>query len=95
MDLLGDDGPGTDETEVPVHERRLDGSPLAAVIRLCLLQLPVDVAAVGRDVAEAFSAVGLGSTDDGVVHPRARVMPAEGLLLAFDGFARGEEDPPG
>jgi len=22
-------------------------------------------------------------------------MPAEGLLLAFDGFARGEEDPPG
>jgi methylase of polypeptide subunit release factors len=93
--LLGDDGPGTDETEVPVHERRLDGSPLAAVIRLCLLQLPVTVATVGSDVADAFAATGLGATDWGVVRPRARIMPAEGLLLAFDGFARGEDDPPG
>jgi methylase of polypeptide subunit release factors len=95
VELLGDDGPGTDETEVPVHERRLDGSPRAAIIRLCLLQLPVPVATVGREVAEAFAAIGLGATDGGVVRPRARIMPAEGLLLAFDGFARGEEDPPG
>lgn len=93
--LLGDDGPGTDETEVPVHERRLDGSLLAAVIRLCLLQLPVPVAAIGDEIAETFTAIGLGATVGGVLSPRARVMPAEGLLLAFDGFARGEDDPPG
>jgi methylase of polypeptide subunit release factors len=95
VELLGEDGPGTDETEVPVHERRLDASPLAAIIRLCLLQLPVPVATVGDAVAAAFTATNLGSIDGAVLRPRARIMPAEGLLLAFDGFARGEDDPPG
>ena len=95
VELLGDDGPGTDETEVPVHERRLDSSPLASVIRLCLLQLPVPRATVDRDVAAALAATGLATADGGVITPRARIMPAEGLLLAFDGFARGEDDPPG
>ena len=27
--------------------------------------------------------------------PRARLVPAEGLYLAFDGFSRGQDDPPG
>ena len=30
VDLLGEDGPGTDDTEVPVRERRLDDSLGAA-----------------------------------------------------------------
>jgi methylase of polypeptide subunit release factors len=95
VELLGEDGPGTDETEVPVHERRLDDSPLATVIRLCLLQLPVPRASLAPEVVGAFVATGLGVADGSDLRPRARLMPAEGLLLAFDGFALGEDDPPG
>jgi methylase of polypeptide subunit release factors len=93
--LLGEDGPGADEPEVPVHERRLDDSLLASVIRLCLLQLPVRRAALPPEVVGASLATGLALSEGSVLRPRARVMPAEGLLLAFDGFARGEDDPPG
>jgi methylase of polypeptide subunit release factors len=95
VELLGEDGPGADEPEVPVHERRLDDSPLATVIRLCLLQLPVPRAALPPEIVGAFLATGLAVPDGGSLRPRARIMPAEGLLLAFDGFARGEDDPPG
>ena len=95
VELLGEDGPGTDDTEVPVHERRLDGSTLATIIKLCLLQLPVARASVPPEVVGAFVATGLAVAEGGALRPRARVMPAEGLLLAFDGFARGEDDPPG
>jgi methylase of polypeptide subunit release factors len=94
-ELLGEDGPGTDETEVPVHERRLDDSVLASVIKLCLLQLPVPRSALPPAMIGALETTGLAVPDGGDVRPRARLMPAEGLLLAFDGFARGEEDPPG
>jgi methylase of polypeptide subunit release factors len=80
---------------VPVRERRLDDSPLATTIRLCLLQLPVPSARVPGSLAGALTRIGLAVDDGGTLRPRARIMPAEGLLLAFDGFARGEEDPPG
>ncbi len=84
---------------MPVHERRLDDSPLASVVRLCLLQLPVALgaaeAALGRAGSEALVTLGLAEAAGPVLRPRARVVPAEGLLLAFDGFARGVDDPVG
>ena len=97
--MLGEDGPGTDWDEVPVHARRLDGSPLATCVRLCLLQLPVDLkaaaAALTRGGVESLLALGLAATDGSLLRPRARIVPAEELLMAFDGFARGADDPVG
>lgn len=101
VELLGDDGPGADTAEVPVHERRLHQWPsaLATTIRLLLLQLPVehdDVAeALGRDAVDALLTLGLVESTGELLVPRARIVEAEGLLLAFDGFARGEGDPVG
>src|SRR5580765_1268784 len=95
VELLGEDGPGADDTEVPVHERRLDDSVLASVIKLCLLQLAVPRSAVPAPLVHGLLATGLAVADGADIRPRARIMPAERLLLSFDGFARGEDDPPG
>jgi len=99
VDLLGDDGPAADLAEVPVHERRLDDSPLATTIRLLLLQLPVPLAdaadALGGDGVDALGALALARTDGDRLVPLARIVPAEGLLMSFDGFARGADDPVG
>ncbi len=82
-----------------MHARRLDGSPLATCVRLCLLQLPVDLkaaaAALTRGGVESLLALGLAATDGSLLRPRARIVPAEELLMAFDGFARGADDPVG
>jgi methylase of polypeptide subunit release factors len=98
-DLLGEDGPAADLADVPVHERRLDDSPLATAIRLCLLQRPVarDEAAeaLGDDGLDALLSLGLARAEGELVVPFARIVPAEGLLMAFDGFARGSDDPVG
>ena len=99
VDLLGDDGPGADAEDVAVFERRLPRAPLAAAVRLLLLQRAVPE----RDAAEAFgeegvgalAALGLVERNGGSVEPLGRIMPAEGLLLACDTFARGADDPPG
>ena len=80
---------------MPVYERRLDGSPLANVMRLCLLQLTMPRSAVDGEIVEALLALGLVSADGGNVRPRARILPVDDLLLAFDGFARGADDPIG
>jgi methylase of polypeptide subunit release factors len=84
---------------VPVHDRRLDESPLADVIRLCLLQLPVPRAAIAEALSpegvDALLALGLAVEEREALRPRARILPAENLLLAFDGFARGADDPVG
>lgn len=84
---------------MPVHDRRLDSSPLATVIRLCLLQLTMPVAAVvealSQEGVDALVALGLVAHERGALRPRARILPVEDLLLAFDGFARGADDPVG
>jgi methylase of polypeptide subunit release factors len=84
---------------VPVHDRRLDDSPLANVIRLCLLQLAVPRAAIvdalSPEGVDALLALGLAVEQGGTLRPRARILPAEDLLLAFDGFAQGADDPVG
>jgi methylase of polypeptide subunit release factors len=98
-ELLGDEGPSVDREETAVFERRLPHSPVANTIRLFLLQRPVDSAdaraALGPDGVDAAVRIGLATEDGGRLVPRARVVPTEGLLLAFDTFSLGEDDPPG
>jgi len=99
VQLLGDDGPGADEPDVPELERRLPDVPLATVVRLLLLQRPVREAdanrALGPDGTEAIVALGLAERNGKQLEPRGRIMPAEGLLLACDPFPSGSADPPG
>jgi len=98
-ELLGDDGPSADLAESVVLERRLPAAPIATVLRLFLLERPVAaddaVAALGRDGARAVLTLGLATEDGARLVPRSRIVPTEGLLLAFDGFSRGEDDPEG
>jgi methylase of polypeptide subunit release factors len=98
--LLGDEGLSTDAADVPIHERRLrgDDSPLATALRLFLLQLPVElnaaVDALAQEGVDALLTLGLASVAGSTLVPRSRLVPAEQLLMAFDGFARGADDPP-
>lgn len=98
-ELLGEEGPSVDRDETAVFERRLPHSPIADTIRLFLLQRPLDSTdargALGPDGVEAALRIGLATEDGGRLVPRARVVPTEGLLLAFDSFSLGEDDPPG
>ncbi len=98
-ELLGEDGPSADLAESVVLERRLPRSAIAATIRLLLLQRPVDTtdaaAALGPNGVAALLALGLVTVDGERLVPRARLVPAEGIYLAFDGFSRGQDDPPG
>ncbi len=98
-ELLGDDGPSVDRDETAVFERRLPHSPIANTIRLFLLQRPVHStdarAALGDDAVDAVLQIGLATEQGDRLVPRARVVPTEGLLLAFDSFSLGEDDPPG
>jgi methylase of polypeptide subunit release factors len=98
-DLLGEDGVAAGVAEVAVFDRRLPGSELATVIRLLLLQLPVRlpdaVDALGGEAVDALAAVGLVRPGRKRLEPRARLVPVEGLYLAFDAFPGGADDPPG
>ena len=97
-DLLGEDGVSAGPEDVAVFSRRLPGTPLGIALRLLLLQLPVDEAegevALGREAVEALFSLGLVVADDGSLRPRSRIMPVEGLLIAFDGFST-RDDPLG
>jgi SAM-dependent methyltransferase len=98
-ELLGEDGRAAGTGDVAVYDRRLPDSPLATAIRLLLLQLtvpaPAAARALGRAGVDALVATGLARRDAKVLVPRGRIVPVEGLLLAFDGFPAGEDDPPG
>ena len=98
-ELLGEEGPSADLAESVVLERRLPRSALATTIRLLLLQRPVAAAdataALGPSGVQALLTIGLVQAVGDEVVPRARLVPAEGLYLAFDGFSRGQDDPPG
>ena len=98
-ELLGEDGPSADLADSVVLERRLPPSEIATTIRLLLLQRPVAAsdaaAALGRDGVDSLLRIGLVTADAERLVPRARVVPAEGIYLAFDGFSRGRDDPPG
>jgi methylase of polypeptide subunit release factors len=97
--LLGEDGPSAGLTDVAVFDRRLPRTPLGNAMRLLLLQLPLTrdeaTAALGRDGVEALFTTGLAREEGDRVVMRGRIVPAEGLLMSFDGFAVGNDDPHG
>ncbi len=90
---LGEDGPAADRADVPLHARRLGDTELDDAMRLLLLQRPVPRRRVS--FAEHLLALGLATDDGEELVPRGRIVPTEGLYLAFDGFSEGLADPPG
>jgi methylase of polypeptide subunit release factors len=98
-ELLGEDGPSADLAESVVFERRLPSSAIATTVKLLLLQRPAPVAdvaaALGSVAVNALQLLGLVTVENDALVPRARIVPSEGLLLVFDGFSRGQDDPPG
>jgi methylase of polypeptide subunit release factors len=96
-DLLGDDSHSSRPSDLLVHARRLPATRQATAIRLLFLAQPVarDEAAraLGELGVEALAATHLADVGTAVV-PLARVIPVHDLLLAADGFSRGDDDPP-
>jgi methylase of polypeptide subunit release factors len=91
--LLGEDGAAADLGESVVYARRLPDDELGMAVRLLLLARPVRAASFGA--AAELERLGLATRDGDLLVPRARVVPTEGVYLAFDTFSRGEDDPPG
>ena len=94
--LLGDEAYSSERGDIPADERRLPETPLATLVRLFFLQLPVTAdeaeVALGRSGIDALEATGLAEVGDDVI-PRARLLPIGKLLLASDGFSRDADDP--
>jgi methylase of polypeptide subunit release factors len=94
--LLGDDAYSTEPADAPTDERRLPATPVANIVRLLFLQLPVPRAdaeeALGGRGVEALEATGLADVGE-QVQPLGRILPIGELLLASDGFSRDADDP--
>src|SRR6266576_2627512 len=94
--LLGEDAYSSERGDTPAEERRLPDTPLATLVRLLFLQLPVSAeeaeAALGRDGVDALEVTGLAQVGDRIA-PRARILPIGTVLLASDGFSRDGDDP--
>ena len=94
--LLGEDAYSSERGDTPAEERRLPDTPLATLVRLLFLQLPVSAeeaeAALGRDGVDALEVTGLARVDDRIAL-RARILPIGKVLLASDGFSRDGDDP--
>ncbi|HEY6962997.1 MAG TPA: methyltransferase [Gaiellaceae bacterium] len=92
-ELLGEDGIAADLADSVPYALRLPDDELGDVMRLFLLNRPVGSARF----AGAREAVRLGLVveSDGMLVPRARIVPTEGIYLTFDTFSRGEDDPEG
>jgi SAM-dependent methyltransferase len=78
--------------DIAVQDRRLGEVPdgLATLIRLLILDLPVDAAAVGRalgDDAELLLRLGVAVEDGGEMRVAARIVPHDDLLIASDRVA--------
>jgi methylase of polypeptide subunit release factors len=96
QDLLGEDAYSADSDDAPVEERRLPQTPVADVVRVFFLQLPISAdraaRALGRAGVDAVESTGLADVGDQVV-PSARILPIGRVLLASDGFSLDAEDP--
>ncbi|MDX6408121.1 MAG: hypothetical protein QOE13_1192 [Gaiellaceae bacterium] len=94
--LLGDDAYSSERGDTPAEERRLPDTPVATLVRLLFLQLPVPAeaaeAALGPDGVAALEVTGLAEVGDLVI-PRARILPIGKVFLASDGFSRDGDDP--
>ena len=95
--LLGEDAYSSERGDTPAEERRLPDTPLATLVRLLFLQLPVSAqqadVALGPAGVEALETTGLAQVGQQVV-PRVRILPIGKVLLASDGFSRDGDDPP-
>ena len=92
-DRLGEDGIAAEGGEALVHALRLDADELGDAIRLLLLARPVSRSSFAG--ASELVRLGLAPDEGGLLVPRARIVPTEGVYLAFDTFSDGENDPPG
>ncbi|HZQ82733.1 MAG TPA: methyltransferase [Gaiellaceae bacterium] len=92
-DLLGEDGIAADLGDSVVFARRLPADELGTVVRLLLLNRPV--ARTRFAAADELIRLGLATLDGDLLVPRARIVPTEGIYLAFDTFSRGMEDQAG
>jgi hypothetical protein len=75
--------------EMPLHERRLAGDePLATLIKLLILELPVTPEAAARALAplplERLTALGIVDSSRDLVQTRVRIVPHDELLIASD-----------
>jgi methylase of polypeptide subunit release factors len=93
VDRLGDDGPAADLEDVAILSRRLADDDLATLLRLLLLNVPVERRRF--DGARELVTLGLALDDGELLGPRGRIVPTEGVYLAFDTCSRGLADPPG
>jgi methylase of polypeptide subunit release factors len=92
-DRLGEDGIAAEGGEALVHALRLDDDELGDAIRLLLLARPVSRSSFGA--AAELVRLGLAVEDGALLVPRARIVPTEGVYLAFDTFSDGDNDPSG
>lgn len=91
--LLDEDAIAADVAESVVYARRLGDDVASTTIRLLLLNRPAP-----RDAfpaADALLALGLATQEGGLLVPRARIVPTEGIYLTFDTFSQGLDDPEG
>jgi methylase of polypeptide subunit release factors len=94
VDRLGDDGPAADREDVTAFGRRLnDHDDLDEVLRLLLLNLPVARRRI--EGADELVRLGIAVADGERLVPRGRIVPTEGIFMAFDTFSVGLADPPG
>ncbi len=92
-DLLGEDGLAADLDDSVVFARRLPHDTIGETIRILLLGRPVPTASF--PAPEQLLRLGFAEEHDGLLVPRARIVPTEGILLSFDTFSLGDSDPPG
>src|SRR5690348_16860583 len=92
-DRLGEDGIAAEGGDALVHALRLETDELGNAIRLLLLAQPVERSSFGA--AAALVRLGLATEEGSLLVPRARIVPTEGVYLAFDTFSNGVDDPPG
>src|SRR5712671_933476 len=92
-DRLGEDGISAEAGDAVVYARRLANDELDDAIRLLLLARPVARSSFAG--ARELVRLGLATEDGRLLVPRARIVPTEGVYLAFDTFSDGENDPPG
>ena len=89
-DRLGASADEAGADDVPLLLRRLGTDAESTTIRLLFLQLPVTVddltRVLGDEAPDDLVALGLASKEDGLLRPRARLVPHRELLLASDGF---------
>lgn len=92
-DVLGESAYDAGRAELPVLERRLPATPLAAVVSACFLGIPTSEENAPPGFAAALVRCGLAARAGGTIVPHGRLAPVEGVLLASDGYSRGEDAP--